>query len=482
MISQNPNLRFVKPLSKYMDLKVRMVGRQRFAVTHSVSGSNITNVTLPFVPHNIHTVEIYLGGSRVVGGYTIVGQNVTFSPALSGSLEFISDDIFANMEEKWLVIPTPNLIQSNDADTSAYGSDRRAGQNIATKAHPICITQGAIGFCRPSNDGEQLLYSSYYGQFGRDTITYAIMTDMGQLSDYRCVDIRVRDPAYTPPIRLGCVSAVSSPVKIGDNVVDITPNGQYQIYGDVRTGGSILLPNPKDLTPKEFHFIVQGLDEVNEWLPLDEYFDPGQITIELSATEGFTLTHQGTGSAMFPDDYVLSFMCTRLGGTQTVVVKLGNTPIFTGTITPNHVSAIDPSYLEVRNPVLTLDEGGDSTPVWTYNSDWAAKLGINLIMDWSNPVFETRNVSAKANIDYYLDLYDPVAELQGRIWPYEQIAYGSFTTAENPLENEVVHPENGTTVLANGLFWENSDPFSPMFRGNLEVYHKYQWRIVAATP
>uniref|UniRef100_A0AB39CE03 Virion structural protein n=1 Tax=Pseudomonas phage HRDY3 TaxID=3236930 RepID=A0AB39CE03_9VIRU len=478
MIAQTPNLRFVKPLSRYMELRIRMFGRQRFAKTYSTQGSNVSQATMPFTVTNPSALEIYNDGIRVLDGYVVNGNVVSFGSPKKGKLDFVEDDQFPDMNEKWLVIPTNNLLQSNDTSSTAYGTDRRAGQQVATHAKPVCITQGAIGFCRPSADGEQLLYCPYYGIYGRDSVTYAIKTDMGQLSDFRCIDIRVRDPNYIPTMRLAVISADSNPVQVDGQTKDIVANGNYQIYGAVETGGQIKLPNPLNDDLKEYHFVIQGKDENGDWFGPEEYFDPGTYEIKAQDRDGFTVVYSGDASVIGVEDaWLITVTAKRTGETLPIEVKYMEQTLFTGSITSNAPTPLNQFALQPVDPELTLDKGGDESPIWTFNDDWVLSTGISLKTEWKNPAFETRNVSARMQVGFLFNLYNPETQVASFSVPFDKTVNGSFTTAEDPAGNAVIQPENSTQLLATGRYWKTSDQFSDWYQGDCVLNISYEWQI-----
>lgn len=482
MIAQTPNLRFVKPLSKYMALRTRFFGRQRFAKTYNTTGSNIPSVTLPFTPDNPSMLEIYNDGKRVLEGYSVNGPVVSFSPPMKGKLEFVEDDQFPNMNEKWLVVPVNNLLHSNDTSATAYGTDRREGQQVATHAKPVCITQGAIGFCRPSADGDQLLYCPYYGIYGRDSVTYAIKTDMGQYSDYRCIDIRVRDPNYIPTIRLAVISADSNPVQVGGQTKDIVPNGNYQIYGDVLTGGEILLPNPLNDDLKEYHFVIQGKDENGDWFGPEEYFDPENFRINVSDREGFTVVYSGDASEIGVEDaWLITVTASRTGEVLPIELIYMDQQLFLGTIRSNVPKPLSQYAIGPVDPEVVLNKGGDATPSWTFNDDWITAQGISFKTVWKNAAFETRQVAAQLKTGIRFNLYNPATQVQGFTVPFDKTYNGSFTTAEDPADNNVVQPANTSELLASGRYWVSSSQFSDWYRGEYTMNIAFDWQIDTET-
>ena len=490
MIALTPNLRLIKPLSRYMELRIRMYGRQRIARSFESNRSNQSSVVLPFTPYSPDKVEVYLDEVRMVGGYTIAGKTVTFTPTVSGKLLFIEDDDFPNMNDKWLVIPTPSLLHSDDTKEAGYGTDRRTGPLIATKAKPICITQGVLGFCRPSADGDQLLYCPYYGIYGRDSITYAIKSDLGQLSDYRCIDIRVRDPNYIPTVRLCALSMTSSPVKSDGVVYDITPDGFWQIYGEIRTGANIQLPNVVNETLREFHFVIQGADENGDWFELSEYFYPEDYNLNFIGAIGTTVTYVGPADAYgHPNAVLISLMCDLKGSQATVNLTInGNQSLFSGRIYSNAVTALDTLKPVVANESVSLNPGvaePDQVLSWAYNPTWISENGISLGTTWTNSVNETRNATATIAADVSLPvLYDPVAKADKTFtFDVNGTHNGSFTTAEDPTENVVVMPENFTVTTGDDkYYWQNSDPFSAVYSGVKEFPVAFNWDISPYVP
>lgn len=483
MIANTPNLRFVKPLSKYMALRIRMYGRQRFAKNYTVTGSNLNTVTLPFTPNSPETLELYLDGIRVLDGYNVNGAVIKFTPPLAGKLECIDDDVFVDMNDKWLSVPLPNLLQSNDTQSTAYGTDRREGQQVATHAHPVCITQGAIGFARPSPDSEQLLYCPYYGMYGRDSITYAIKTDLGQLSDFRCIDIRVRDPAFIPTMRMALLSSVASPVKVNDVLKDVVPNGSYQIYGDALSGGKFLLPNRDSDEPKEYHFVIQGSDENGDWFEPEEYFDPGSFSIDALTQTGFTVTYIGSAVDYgFENATLISVMCDRNGDTLPISLKYMGTTLLQCTVTSNKPTALETFLFNVENPLVALDKGTATTAEWVYNDDWVTTDGINLNTVWQNTAFESVHVSATMSFTLPINLYDPKTQLDVAPIAYSKTVTGTFLTDEDPANNKVVQPRNTEQTLLSGVYWKTADQFSDLYAGNIVLKSTFDWQIVVATP
>jgi hypothetical protein len=473
MMAQNPNLRAVKPLSKYMDLKVRMIGRQRLALEYEVSGNNQVNVSLPFTPDAPENLEIYLDDVRVVGGYTINKSVVTFTAPKNGRLFFISDTQLVDPGLKWLEIPTQNLIQSDDFSVTAYGTDRTEQHQVATFTKPICISQGGLGFCRPSADNSKLLFSSLYGRFGRDTITYALMTDAGQLSDYRCIDIRIRDPNYIPPIRIQAISATAKPLRVNGTVVNIETPGEWQMYGEAMTG-TIELPNKTTLEEMhEYHFVIQGRDEEGKWFELQEYFDVGEYEIVLEHSDDFVITQQGSTTEWgFENGERLSVMCKQTATSPlNISLRVDSKSIFDVSIVGRgpEVLAVMDVPREITDTEFTYNKDPDGTNadvIWDVDSEEFGPYGITTTTSFANDLFEDHRVELdfKGTVTFTEPLYDPVAAAFTQAeFDVSRVISGRFITAEDPLENNVIAPNSSIVLLPKTMLWRNADIWSDMY-------------------
>lgn len=484
MISITPNLRNVKPSSKYMEKRIRMFGRSRLANEYSKTGSNQRTLVLPWVPTSKDLLEIYHDNIRMLDGWSLNGSVVTFTKAMNGTLSAIDDSILIDTSLKWLKINVKNLLHYTDLDNTGYGTDRREGQHVAVHTHPIAITQGGIGFVRPSPDNEELWYSSFYGMFGRDSITYAIMTDSGQLSDYRCIDIRVRDPNYIPPIRICAVSAISSPLKVNGSEVDIVPDGNFQIYGESLNGAMIQLPNKR--TPdelQEFHFIIQGKDEEGEWFELEEYFEPDEYTLNYPTdNEDFVVTKFGDASEFgFTNAYRLSLNVKRNGSIPfPITLFLGERELFTAQIySTGVVKQLSYSLGEDASADINTNVDGVnpdlSVPTVSYS---ATAEGFETVIDWVNPTPELRNVAVSYVGTLHLDkpYYDPIVGAVQTSYDVSRNYSGVFDT-NDPNQVSVVDSEL-QLIAAETFVWESDDKFSPMaIIGPLKYTYTNKWAI-----
>jgi hypothetical protein len=339
--------------------------------------------------------------------------------------------------------------------------------------------------------------------FGRDSVTFAIKTDMGQLSDYRCIDIRVRDPNYIPEIRLCAVSAVAKPIKANNAVVDIVPNGNYQIYGAISTGQGIQLPNKlTDDELTEYHFIVQGKDENGDWFELTEYFDPDEYTLTVPTNnEDFAISYVGT-SELFGFDNAVRISLTAKKNTQTpltIKLRANNRDLFTCNIfssgvhdTQDLVRSVVPGYTMVlnRNPDgLTFPPDPDNNPeidddfsLWQLRGEWISGSGVELTTEYTTPYFETRNVQAVINaaVSVPFALYDPITQLfQETEWDVSININGSFKTVEGGESVVTVDPDSEIQLTAPGFFWSSPSEYSPMYKGDGTMfYYRNHWRIL----
>lgn len=473
MMAQNPNLRALKPLSKYMELRVRMIGRQRLALEHTTNGFNQVTVQLPFTPDSAEMLEIYLDDIRVIGGYTINKNVVTFSPAKSGRLTFVSDTQLVDPNLKWLEIPALNLIQSNDFSNAAYGTDRREQHQVATFTRAIAITQGGLGFARPNEDNSKLLFCSYYGRYGRDTITYALLTDAGQLSDYRCIDIRVRNPNYIPPIRIQAISAVSKPLKVNGVITDIVPDGEYQMYGEA-FGGKIELPNVPTLDENnEYHFVIQGKDEEGKWFELTEYFEPDEYQIVLTHGDDFVITQQGSTLEWgFENGERLSVMCKQ-SATNTLGVSLlkDGKSIFNVDIVGRgpELLAVTDVKRELIDETFTYNNDPDGTNpnvTWEVDSEETSPYGIVTTTSFQNPLYESHRTELdfKGTVVFEKPLYDPITQTFTQAeFNVDKVISGTFITAEETEDKDVIVADSHVDLLHKTMLWESADIWSPMF-------------------
>lgn len=195
-LALNPNLRLVKPIAKTLSIECNIRGHQRNAFERNVFGNSISTLTLPWTPTSAELVEVYANGRRMLSGYTISGRTVTLNPAIKGRVDFICDplDPIANGQE-WCEIPINNLIFGTSlVDAEENATDRRPGPNIATYCRPVVIVRPDVGFCRESLYRDSLLYAPPRGYNGMDAITYVILTDFGQLSEPKCININVKAP------------------------------------------------------------------------------------------------------------------------------------------------------------------------------------------------------------------------------------------------------------------------------------------------
>lgn len=473
MIAQNPNLRAVKPLSAHMDKKIRMQGRQRLALEHTVTGNNQLVVQLPFTPDTTENLEVYLDGVRVVGGYTVNKSVVTFSKPQNGTLLFVSDSQLVDTGLKWLEIDPQNLLQSNDFTRTAYGTDRRPDHQVAVYSRPIIITQGGIGFARPSPDNSKLLYSSFYGRYGRDTVTYAILTDAGQLSDYRCVDIRVRDSNYIPTMRIMAVSRFSSPLRVNGTVVDVENTGEWQTYAETN-GGVIELPNKTTLDGMtEHHFIIQGKDEEGNWFELDEYFDPGEYELKTTFHPDFVITAQGTGAEFgIANSNRLSVMCkqnTNQDFTITLVTK--ERVLFEIAIRGRAPEVLPVMGIArtLTNETFTYDKdplGTNPDVVWTVTNEETSPYGMATTTEFENAKFEDHSVQLKftGTVTFTDDWYDPIKGARtAKEYNVDRVIDGRFITDEDPANNRVIAPNAIYVLIAQTMLWDSPSVWSDMY-------------------
>lgn len=503
MISLSPNMRNVKPLTKYMEKRIRMIGRQRMARDVTMSSNNQKTITLAWTPPSKELLEIYHNGTRVVGGWSLKGNVITFDSPLNGKIQIIDDTELIDPNLKWLKLPINNLLQSNDFDNTSYGTDRREGPQIAVHAQPIAITQPAIGFVRPSPSNEELWYSSYYGMFGRDSVTYAILTDNGQLSDYRCIDIRVRDPNYIPEIRMCAVSATGSPLKVNGKVVDVGAGTGFRIYGESANGAVVQLPNKKTLDEvKEYHFIIQGKDEVGEWFELTEYFDEDEYKLTYPKDNpDFVITAVGDAKAFgFDNAYRLSFTAKKNTKFEfKIKLEVMKRELFSATIfstgvldesldyalvpgatTTHNLSAkvIPEIPVEPEEPVAIDDT---EEPVDTAKLSFVFSYfptAFNTLVSFSNsdPEIRTLEVIFTGLVALKKEYFNPNDDKFKLGYDVSKTYTGTLDS--NPPKTANVTYRETVTLMPETFLWYSNDPFSQMaIVGPVQFTYVNVWTI-----
>lgn len=199
MIALNPDLRLIKPNAKTLTVISRIAGRERIAFRMKVLGNNIKTFKMNFQAPCWEWVEVYLNGRRMLTGYTIAAQQMTFTIPVSGRIDLICDNEDPT-DFEWCEIPIKNMISSSEVVDSAYGTDRRVGPDILQRVVPVVIMQPTAGFCRTNIYFDTLLYCPLKGYEGPDSITYAILNDSGQLSEPKCINVTVELPAGDKPV------------------------------------------------------------------------------------------------------------------------------------------------------------------------------------------------------------------------------------------------------------------------------------------
>jgi hypothetical protein len=200
MIALNPDLRLIKPTAKTLTVTSRIAGRERIAFKMKVLGNNIRTFKLNFLPPCVEWVEVYYNARRMLTGYTIVGQQLTFDVPHSGRVDVICDNEDPT-DLEWCEIPIKNMISYTSLVDANYGTDRRDGPDICQRVIPVVIVQPSAGFCRSSLYFDTLLYCPIKGYEGPDSITYAILNDSGQVSEPKCINITVElPPPPEPPV------------------------------------------------------------------------------------------------------------------------------------------------------------------------------------------------------------------------------------------------------------------------------------------
>lgn len=481
MISKTPNMRLVKPLSKYMEKRVRMFGRSRGANVFQRKSNNQKTIVLGWVPQSKDNLEIYLDLHRILDGWTLVGNTVTFDVAKNGDLQILEDVTFADEGLKWLEIPFDNLIQANDFNSAAYGTDRRNGPQVATFLRPVVMAQPGIGFCRMNADNTKLLYCSYAGMYGRDSITYALLTDAGQLSDVRCIDVRVRNPNYIPTMRVGVMAQFGQTVKVNGERKSSQNTGAWQMYATA-DGPNVTIDLPNKTADGQrpvFDFVIQGKDEEGAYFQLSEYFDPGEYEIKVTGAangQEFAIIGQGDPSAFgFTNAERFSIDAAMIhGGTVTYTVTGRGITLLTLTVNSRptvfaNADAWPFEFVEGQQHVtLNPDPNGTGQQFnWELKTELFASQACSYFASTKTTVPGRYPVKSHiaAKLTSIATYYDPIAKTS---LPSEYVVskdvLGTYTVGAIPDEN-LVEVENPTvlTLIPAGFMWETSDPFSPMY-------------------
>src|SRR5690606_31473216 len=288
-----PNLRLVKPLSKYRNERARIFGRERVADQHTQTSNNTREINLPFTPICAEWVEIYHNDMRLLGGYELKGRRIIFDEPMDGQFFVVCDRELPDESQEWLEIDFERLLYSDDYEQTSYGTDRREGPRIATVANPIIITQPSIGFCRLSQNRDKILYCPKAGLYGRDSITYALRTDLGQLSEYRCIDIKVRNPNHVPELRVRFVTLDDKASALIDGVlhevVSENPDA-FATFDPIYTGSTVELQNVASIgLNSDVYLVLQGKDEEGAWYNIDEFYDLDEVEFNVDTTDGVTM-------------------------------------------------------------------------------------------------------------------------------------------------------------------------------------------------
>ena len=109
MIALNPDLRLIKPTARTLTITSRIEGRERVAFTLKVLGNNIKTFRMNFLPICVDWVEVYLNGRRMLTGYSIAGQQLTFDVPHSGRVDVVCDNNDPT-EFEWTEISIKNMI------------------------------------------------------------------------------------------------------------------------------------------------------------------------------------------------------------------------------------------------------------------------------------------------------------------------------------------------------------------------------------
>ena len=291
MTTRIPNLRNVKPAIQYRNERCRIFGRERIANETSRSVHNAKVIPVGMKVECAEMLEVYKNNLRLLEGYTVNGDTVVFPEFQEGEFTFVMDTTVIDPGEKFLRISFKELIDHKSTTDAAYTTDRRTTTpDIKTRVTPVVMIRPTIGWCRPDTYGESLLYCPLFGMYGRDAITYALRTDGGQLSEFRCINIRVLDPNYVPDVRGLLVFREATWFKINneEHFTEIQEGNEFAQIITKDLTNVMTPPNIKTLSEQQqVTLIIQLKDELGDWYDLSEFYEPEEFELEVTGTDRY---------------------------------------------------------------------------------------------------------------------------------------------------------------------------------------------------
>lgn len=195
-----PGLQFVRPgwfVDNHVGWVVSAVDENLETITitggkfdawewYSFSGtipSKSFSVKLTAVPYNVYWVEVWVNGWRFLNTdnakprFIVSGDLIIFTEPVVG-------DIMVVIDTEPLPYFRANTAHSTQIQRDAFGP-------ISLRSEPVLLTQPRHGYVRLSGDRKFLVYVPDPGFTGKDTYSWTLMTQDGQLGAAKCAMITV---------------------------------------------------------------------------------------------------------------------------------------------------------------------------------------------------------------------------------------------------------------------------------------------------
>lgn len=440
-----PNLRAVKPAIQYRNERSRIVGRERVAheLNRTLTNATVHDLNVPVLCADL--VEVYKNRLRMLDGYSFDGSKIIFKERQTGDFTFIVDTLAVDEGERWLKLNFKEFIDHKTAVETAYTTDRRQGlPDVKTRTTPVVMIQPTIGFCRPSTYGESLLFCPFMGMYGRDTITYALRTDAGQLSEFRCINIRVLDPNYVPPIQCLVLTPTDSFYKInGDlNYAEVEEGEDFARFNASGLGVLLEPPNTRSLIEQQYvRLVLRGRDEIGDYYDLAEYYEPKDWNIEVVGTDNYSISLAFTETGIVGN--MVSILLDR-SITNNIQVKLTikDDVRFSATIRANAIE--ETQYMRSGKPNIAFDP--DVEIISSEVTADGAAISFNYV-----PTTLTLSGTVNLTTPYV----GPAGGTFNKVVP---VNYTRQINSPGEVMDSIVISDTET------LLWATPDPFSQMYK------------------
>ena len=210
-----PNCRFIHPFAEEINITVLPndgitvnsdviypLIPDRSTQYYTAEVSNLTTIVLPWTPINEAWIEIYIDGIRIINisndfglsynQYVVIGNSISLSTPITGTLEVFCD---AALDP---VLSSDNIITVDNLQGSEAIPDGPGQTYASTWCEPLVCAQPQNGYVKVSDDRTSLIYVPNQLFVGRDSFSYALISQRGQLSKPKCVYINVEAPP--PPL------------------------------------------------------------------------------------------------------------------------------------------------------------------------------------------------------------------------------------------------------------------------------------------